>query len=93
MKSSRKTSKLYDKDEREIRRIDLLDHRDTVRYEHRRAGSSFVQSKTTRKVFIEKRNGRVAITHDQRPYPFSSTRQNARYARQIAAGQLSMAGV
>lgn len=26
-------------------------------------------------------------------YPFSSTRQNARYARQIAAGQLSMAGI
>lgn len=26
-------------------------------------------------------------------YPHSSTRQQARYARQIAAGQLSMAGV
>lgn len=26
-------------------------------------------------------------------YPFSSTRQNARYARQLAAGQLAMAGV
>lgn len=74
MKSSRKTCKLYDKDEREIRRIDLLSRRETARYEHRRRGISYVKYKTTR-------------------FPFSGARQNARYARQIAAGQLRMAGV
>ena len=88
MKSSRLTS-----DEREMRREEIMDKRFQSISAHRRAGRSFIQSKTTRKVFSEKRNGRTVITHDQRPYPFSSTRQNARYARQIAAGQLRMAGV
>lgn len=35
-----------------------------------------------------KRRNRTGVT-----YPFSSKRQNARYARQIAAGKLAMAGI
>lgn len=76
-----------------IRRIDIQSHRDTTNYEHRRAGRSFIQSKTTRKFYRKAWDGKIVADHDQKPYPHSSTRQQARYARQIAAGQLSMDGV
>jgi len=47
---------------------------------------------STRKVFVTKR-GKSFSFRDTTPYPHSSTRQQARYARQIAAGQLRMDGV
>jgi hypothetical protein len=87
-----KTSKLPV--DHQIRRIDLLSARETTNYGHRRVGRAFIQSKTTRKVFkVGKFTGKPLVSHDQKPYPHSSTRQKARYARQIAAGQLAMEGV
>lgn len=44
---------------------------------------------TWRKVFKKHRlTGKEYATHDRLQYPHSSTRQRARYARQIAADQL-----
>lgn len=48
--------------------------------------------RTTRNVFVTKR-GKSFSFRDTTPYPHSSTRQQARYTRQIAAGQLRMDGV
>lgn len=88
-----KTSKLYSAEERRMIRIDLQSTRDTTNYNHRRAGRTYIQYKTTRKTFRKGVWGKIIIEHDQKPYPHSSTRQQARYARQIAAGQLRMGGV
>lgn len=84
-----KTCKLT-AEERYERRLDIMEKRDAAVTAHRHAGRSFIQSRTTRKVFGKTRTGKVVISHDQRPYPHSSERQRARYARQIAAGQLRM---
>lgn len=75
------------KDEKDIARIDLMSRRDTVRYDHARRGRTFLQSRTKIKVFGKR--GRVSSEYGL--YPHSSTRQRARYARQMAAGQLNVA--
>ena len=47
-----------------------------------------------RKAIVDhRRRGVSYVKSKTTAFPFSSTRQNARYARQIAAGQLRMAGV
>ena len=49
--------------------------------------------KSTRKFFRKAWNGKIVAVRDHKPYPHSSARQQARYARQIATGQLRMDGV
>lgn len=78
-------------DDRKLRSGMIAIKREATIREHLKRGRSFIQSNTTRKVFGKKSRltGKVTINHDQRPYPHSSARQRARYARQIAAGQLN----
>lgn len=79
--------------ERAERHGEIVVEREMTRNRHIKARRHFIQSKTTRKVFSTSLTGRVSVTHDQKPYPHSSSRQQARYARQIAAGKLRMDGV
>lgn len=83
-----KTCKLA-AEERYERRLDIMEKRDAAVTAHRRAGRSFVQSRTTRNVFGTKW-GEPFKFRDTTAYSHSSGRQRARYERQIAAGQIRM---
>lgn len=88
-----KSSRLPEAVRKERRRV-IVETRDAVRDTFIKGRKrSTIQYRTTRKIFRKKASGRVEIVHDYGPYHHSSTRQRARYARQIAAGQLSMEGV
>lgn len=56
--------------------------RENLKTEHRKRGRTYVQYRTTRKVFKKTLLGKVIISHDSKPYPRQSARQAARYARQ-----------
>ena len=76
MKSSKLTEekRIERRNEIEFNRVDMI-------RTHAQRGVTYAQSKSTRKVFGK--NGKVS--HSHAPYPHSSTRQRARYARQNAA--------
>lgn len=80
-------------EQRQDRRDAILWGREEARAQHKKRGVAFVKSKTTRKVFGRTIRGSVHISHDFGAYQHSSERQRTRYARQIAAGQLRMAGM
>ncbi len=82
-----KSSKLS-AEERYNRRLDIMEKRSDMLAAWRRKGVTFIQSKTTRKVFKTSLLGDISVIHSQAPYPHSSARQRARYARQVAAGQI-----
>lgn len=88
-----KSSRLNEIASKERRRV-IVEYRDAIRDAFITSRNrSTIQYRTTRKIFRKKAFGRVVVDHDYGPYPHSSTRQRARYARQIAAGQLVMEGV
>lgn len=83
-----KTSKKYSEGERWQRRLDIMEKRDAMISAFRKRGRSWLRSKTTVRVIKKGRRGEY-IVNEYGKYPHSSARQNARIARQLAAGQLS----
>lgn len=76
-----KSSKLTD--EARAERLDrLFWKREDLRAAHKKRGRTYVQYRTTRKVFKKSLLGKVTVSHDSKPYPHQSARQAARYARQ-----------
>lgn len=80
-------------EDRQDRRDAILWGREEMRALHKERGTAFIKSKTMRKVFSKTRFGKLNVTHDYGAYPHSSARQQARYARQTAAGQIKLARV
>ena len=71
-----------------LRRFRIMQKRQAVHIAHHRAGRSWIKSMTQVRVFKKGWRGIYSVREFGK-YPHSSARQQARYSRQIAAGQLN----